>query len=65
MKKGDLYKMPSSLFFPSEIGIFTNKHWCESSDGWLYNFYFPASGIDFWYTEAELCYATKLKMEQE
>jgi hypothetical protein len=42
-----------------------DKHWCDTSDGWLYNFYFPTSGKDFWYTEAELCYAIKLKLERE
>jgi len=65
MNKGDLYEFPSNLYFPMEIGIFLLKQWCSSSDGWLYNFYFPVSGNNFWYTESELCYAHKLKSEQK
>ncbi len=65
MKKGDLYKIPSNLFYSEEIAIFMDKYWSDSADGWLYTFYFPTNGDDFWYTETELCYATKLKLEQK
>ncbi len=64
MKKGDLYQFPKNLFEDTRIGVYMEKHWCDSNDGWLYNFYFPTSGNDYWYTETELCYTTKLKLEQ-